>query len=478
MFGVKKLTEEKQKRNTSPTKIHIPEQKPEERIKNFNEVALGYTPEMAMEEARRCLSCKKASCIGGCPVGINIPEFLAHAAEGRWEEGYLALKKYNALPAICGRVCPQENQCEKTCVLAKKCEPVGIGRIERFLADWYLQKYDMHPHGEYMVKSDKKVAIVGSGPASATVAGEMVQAGYQVNVFEALHSLGGVLVYGIPEFRLPKAVIKAELDIISDWGVVFEPDVLVGNTVTLYDLFGMGFEAIFLGTGAGLPYFLNVPGENGLGIYSSNEFLTRINLMRANRFPEYDTPILVGKKVTVVGAGNTAMDSARISRRLPQVEKVIIAYRRSRTEMPARAEEVVHAEQEGIELQTLVAPQRYILDNNHQVCAMEMIRMELGEPDERGRRRPVPIEGSEFILETDTVIVAVGQGPNPLLMRATPDIETTKWGTIIVDEKTGMTSMQGVFAGGDIVSGGSTVISAMGAGKTASRAMMDYIESK
>jgi len=456
----------------------IPEQEPEERRKNFNEVALGYTEEMAQEEARRCLQCKKPSCVPGCPVGINIPEFVGYAAEGRWEEGYFSLKKYNALPAVCGRVCPQENQCERVCVLSKKCEPVAIGRIERFLADWYLKKNDMHPHGENMIKSDKKIAVVGSGPASVTVAGEMVQAGYHVSVFEALHSLGGVLVYGIPEFRLPKAIIQAELDIVGDWGVTFEKNVLVGSTITLYDIFGLGFESIFLGTGAGLPYFLNVPGENGLGIYSSNEYLTRINLMRANRFPEYDTPILVGKKVTVIGAGNTAMDSARISRRLPQVEKVTIAYRRSRTEMPARAEEVVHAEQEGIDIQTLVAPVRYVLDNNHQVCALEMIRMELGEPDERGRRRPVPLEGSEFIHETDTVVVAVGQGPNPLLMKATPEIETTKWGTIIVDEKTGMTSMRGVFAGGDIVSGGSTVISAMGAGKVASRSMIDYILNK
>lgn len=455
----------------------MPEQTAEQRITNFNEVAIGYDEEMVVVEAQRCIQCKKPSCIAGCPVGIDIPEFIKFAAEGDFESGYKSLKKYNALPAVCGRVCPQENQCEKVCVLGKKCEPVAIGRIERFLADWYLKKHDMHPKGENMVTRDTKVAVVGCGPASITCAGEMVLAGYQVSVYEALHALGGVMIYGIPDFRLPNAIVQAELDIIADWGVNFETNVLVGNTLSLKDIVGMGNKAIFLGTGAGLPYFLNIPNEHGIGIYSSNEFLTRINLMTANKFPEYDTPIIKTKRVTVIGGGNTAMDSARISKRLAGMENVTIAYRRSRVEMPARAEEVVHAEEEGVNIMNLVAPKRYILDNDQRVCAMELIRMELGEPDDRGRRRPYPIEGSEFIHETDLVVVAVGQGANPLLMNANPDIETTKWGTIVVNEQTMMTSMKGVFAGGDIVSGGATVISAMGAGKIAAAAMRDFVEN-
>lgn len=453
------------------------EQSPEQRITNFDEVAIGYTEEMVKIEADRCLQCKKPTCVPGCPVGINIPEFIKYAAMGDYEAGYKSLKRYNALPAVCGRVCPQENQCEKVCILSKKYEPVGIGRIERFLADWYLKKYNMRPRGENIVNSDTKVAVVGCGPASITCAGELVQYGYQVTVYEALHELGGVMIYGIPEFRLPNAVVKAEIDMISDWGVEFIPNVLVGSSIELKELFAMGNKAIFLGTGAGLPYFLSIPGEYGIGIYSSNEFLTRINLMRANRFPEYDTPMLDAKRVVVIGGGNTAMDSARISKRLKGMEHVTIAYRRSRNEMPARAEEAVHAEEEGIELMTLVAPKRYILDNNHRICGLELIKMELGEPDDRGRRRPVPIEGSEFELETDLVVVAVGQGPNPLLMHSNPEIETTKWGTIVVDERTMMSSMPGVFAGGDIVTGGATVISAMGAGKVAATSMREYIEN-
>ena len=468
---------DKKKPKTKPEKMPMPEQPAEQRITNFDEVAIGYDEEMVLVEAQRCLQCKKPSCVAGCPVGINIPEFIKFAAEGDFESGYNSLKKYNALPAVCGRVCPQENQCEKACVLGKKFEPVAIGRIERFLADWNLKKHDMHPKGENMVKSDTKVAVVGCGPSSITCAGEMVLAGYQVSVYEALHALGGVMIYGIPDFRLPNAVVQAELDVIRDWGVNFETNVLVGNTLSLKDIIGMGNKAIFLGTGAGLPYFLNIPNEHGIGIYSSNEFLTRINLMRANRFPEYDTPILPAKRVTVIGGGNTAMDSARISKRLAGRENVTIAYRRSRVEMPARAEEVVHAEEEGVTFMNLVSPKRYILDNDNRVCAMELIRMELGEPDERGRRRPYPIEGSEFIHETDFVIVAIGQGPNPLLMNANPDIETTKWGTIVVNEQTMMTSMRGVFAGGDIVSGGATIISAMGAGKKAAAAMRDFVEN-
>ncbi|MFH1514560.1 MAG: NADPH-dependent glutamate synthase [bacterium] len=473
------MTDNEKKPNSkiNPKKTPIPEQSANERRQNFDEVAIGYDSEMAKNESLRCLQCKKPTCIAGCPVGIDIPEFLKFAAEGDFESGYKSLKKYNALPAVCGRVCPQENQCEKVCVLAKKFEPVGIGRVERYLADWYLKKHDMCPRGENMISRDDKIAVVGCGPASITCAGELAQAGFPVTVYEALHELGGVMVYGIPEFRLPNAIVRAELNMIADWGVNFEPNVLVGNTITLKDIFGMGFKSVFLGTGAGLPYFLNIPGEYGLGIYSSNEYLTRINLMRANRFPEYDTPVLKARRVTVIGGGNTAMDSARISIRLKDMENVTIAYRRSRVEMPARAEEAVHAEEEGIDLMTLVAPKRYILDDDHRVCAMELIKMQLGEPDDRGRRRPFPIEGSEFIHETDLVVVAVGQGPNPLLMRANPEIETSKWGTIIVNEETMMTSMKGVFAGGDIVTGGATIISAMGAGKTAAAAMRDFVDN-
>jgi glutamate synthase (NADPH/NADH) small chain len=466
---------EKTPKKVNPVKTPSPEQPAEQRICNFDEVALGYDEDMVKIEADRCLQCKKPACIAGCPVGIDIPEFIRFAACGDYESGYFSLKKYNALPAICGRVCPQENQCEKYCVLGKKYEPVGIGRIERFLADWYLKQHNMRPKGEYKISSDIKVAVVGSGPASITCAGELVQAGYQVSVFEALHTLGGVMVYGIPEFRLPNDVIQAELNIIGDWGVKFEPNVLVGRTIELKELFATNYRAIFLGTGAGLPYFLNLPGEYGIGIFSSNEFLTRVNLMRANRFPEYDTPLLPAKKVVVIGGGNTAMDSARISKRLKGMEHVTIAYRRSLKEMPARIEEVHHAQQEGIDFQILVAPTRYILNSDHRVEALEMIKMELGEPDDKGRCRPIPIEGSEYTIETDLVVVAVGQGPNPLLMKSNPEIETSKWGTIIVDERTMMTSMKGVFAGGDIVSGGATVISAMGAGKIASKAMIDYI---
>jgi glutamate synthase (NADPH/NADH) small chain len=460
----------------------MPRQSPEVRRANFEEVALGYTPEQAVREARRCLQCKKKPCVAGCPVEIDIPEFVRLIAEGKFMEAAKELKKTNALPAICGRVCPQEDQCEAVCVLAKRGQPIAIGRLERFAADWEAANSD--PAGICDVSQSPppkdviaKVAVVGSGPAGLTAAGELACMGYDVTIFEALHDPGGVLAYGIPEFRLPRTTLNREIEYVKSLGVKIETNAIVGKLYTLRDLMEDGCSAIFVGTGAGLPQFMKIPGENLNGIYSANEFLTRVNLMKAYKYPEYPTPIRVGKKVAVIGAGNVAMDSARCSLRLG-AEEVSIVYRRSRTEMPAREEEIENALEEGVKFHLLTAPVRFIGDENGFVKAMECIRMELGEPDESGRRRPVPIEGSEFIMDIDTVVVAIGQSPNPVVRQSEPDLRTTKWGGIIVDEETGETSMPGIYAGGDAVTGAATVITAMGAGKKAARAIDRYIRGK
>lgn len=448
----------------------MPTQSPEERIKNFNEVALGYLPAQAIEEANRCLKCKKPKCIEGCPVGIDIPAFIDFIANGYFQEAITKIKEKNNLPAICGRVCPQETQCEILCVLGKKAEPIAIGRLERFAAD--NEKELVIPQ---ITPNGKKVAIIGAGPGGLTCAADLAKLGYEVTIFEGLHDTGGVLRYGIPEFRLPKTIVDKEVDYIKKLGVKIEVNVVVGLTTTIDELKNDGFKAIFIGTGAGLPYFLGIPGENLSGVYSANEFLTRTNLMQAYKFPEYDTPIKVGKKVAVVGAGNVAMDSARCALRLG-AEEVYIVYRRSFEEMPARAEEVEHAKEEGIIFKLLTNPTKIIGNSNGWVVAMECIKMELGEPDTSGRKRPVPIPASEFIMDVQTVISALGQGPNPLLLEATKGLELNKKGNIVVDENLA-TSLAGVYAGGDIVTGAATVISAMGAGKKAALAIHHYLAS-
>lgn len=448
----------------------MPTQSPEKRIKNFNEVALGYLPAQAIEEANRCLKCKKPKCIEGCPVGIDIPAFIDFIANGYFQEAIAKIKEKNNLPAICGRVCPQETQCESLCVLGKKAEPIAIGRLERFAADneKELVIHQITPNG-------KKVAVIGSGPAGLTCAADLAKLGYEVTIFESLHATGGVLRYGIPAFRLPKTIVDKEVNYIKTLGVKIEVNVVVGLTTTIDELKNDGFKAIFIGTGAGLPYLLGIPGENLNGVYSANEFLTRTNLMQAYKFPEYDTPIKVGKKVAVVGAGNVAMDSARCALRLG-AEEVYIVYRRSFEEMPARAEEVEHAKEEGIIFKLLTNPTKIIGNSNGWVVAMECIKMELGEPDTSGRKRPVPIPASEFIMDVQTVISALGQGPNPLLLEATKGLELNKKGNIVVDENL-TTSLAGVYAGGDIVTGAATVISAMGAGKKAALSIHHYLSS-
>lgn len=455
-------------------------QSPTERASNFDEVALGYTEEQALEEAKRCLQCKTQPCVAGCPVGIRIPEFLKLMAEGRFLDAAKELKTATALPAICGRVCPQEEQCEKVCLLGKIKGPVAIGRLERFAADYeaaYGNSHRDQPVAKEPMLAQYHVAIVGSGPAGLTAAGELAKMGYSVTVFEALHKLGGVLRYGIPEFRLPRDILDREIDHVKSLGVKFLSNVIIGKTITIEDLLEGGFEAVFVGTGAGAPMMMNIPGENLNGVLSGNEWLTRINLMRAFRFPEYATPIKKPKKTVVLGGGNTAMDCARTALRVG-AEEVAIVYRRSRAELPARAEEVENAEEEGVKFQFLTNPTRYIGDERGWLTGMECIKMELGEPDSSGRRRPVPIEGSEFITEIDTAIVAIGQSPNPLIRSTTKGLETTRWGGIIVDEETGMTSVPGVFAGGDAVTGAATVITAMGAGKIASAGIDKYIREK
>jgi len=454
----------------------MPEQDPQVRKRNFDEVPLGYTPEMAKTEALRCIQCKKPECVEGCPVEVDIPGFIALIAEGKFIEAAKKIKQTNALPAVCGRVCPQEVQCEVRCVRGKKAEPVAIGRLERFVADYERAAGEVSIP-KIATKTGKKIAVVGSGPAGLTVAGDLVQLGHDVTIFEALHAAGGVLVYGIPEFRLPKAIVAAEVDYLKKLGVKIETSNVIGKVATVDELFAEGYDAVFLGTGAGLPSFMNIPGENLNGVYSANEYLTRSNLMKAYRFPEYDTPIVRGKNVAVIGGGNVAMDAARTAMRLG-ADHVYLVYRRSRQEMPARIEEIHHAEEEGIEFHLLTNPIRYIGNDKGWVKGIECLRMELGEPDDSGRRRPVPIKGSEFIKEVDTVVVAIGSGSNPLVQSTTPGLNTNKWNYIIADEETGQTSREGVFAGGDIVTGSATVILAMGAGRKAARAMHKYVMSE
>lgn len=456
-------------------RIDMPRQEPRARARNFNEVALGYAEIDALMEASRCLQCKKSPCVAGCPVGIDIPAFIKRLRAGDFAGAIQKIKEKNALPAICGRVCPQESQCELQCVLNKKGEPVAIGRLERFLADWE-SRMGTAETPSLPAPTGKRVAIIGAGPAGLTCAAELAQRGHDVTVFEALHKPGGVLIYGIPEFRLPKAIVKSECDYVRKLGVRIETNYVVGKRATIDDMMPRdGFDAVFVGTGAGLPYFLGIPGEECNGVYSANEFLTRANLMKAYRFPEYDTPIYVGKRVGVVGGGNVAMDSARVALRLG-AEKVMIVYRRSRAELPAREEEAENAIEEGIELMTLASPIRVIGDEKGWVTGMECIRMELGEPDDSGRRRPIPVENSEHVIELDTVVVAIGQGPNPVLTSTVPDMDLTRRGNIVADETTGKTSKKGVFAGGDIVTGAATVILAMGAGKSAARAIDQYLK--
>jgi len=462
--------------NMSLKKTPMPEQDPEVRIRNFLEVALGYTEEMAVEEANRCLNCKDKPCVSGCPVNVKIPEFIKLITERNFDEAYDKILETNNLPAICGRVCPQENQCEKYCVRGRKGDPVGIGRLERFAADWHMQN-NAEKKGNTINKLNKKVAVIGSGPAGLSCAADLAKMGYSVTVFEAFHSPGGVLMYGIPEFRLPKELVQKEIDNIRELGVEIMTNMVIGKVLSLDELINHGYEAIFIGTGAGLPSFLKIPGENLNGVYSANEFLTRINLMRAYRFPDYDTPIKVGENVAVVGGGNVAMDAARCAKRLG-AKNVYIVYRRSENELPARLEEVHHAKEEGIIFKFLTNPVEILGTDDGWVKGMKCISMELGEPDASGRRRPVPVEGSEHVLDVETVIVAIGQTPNPLIKAATPELETTKWGGIIVDEETCAASIKGVFAGGDAVTGAATVILAMGAGKRAARAIDEYLRNK
>lgn len=461
--------------NMSLKKVAMPEQEPNVRNKNFEEVALGYTKEMAMEEAERCLHCKNKPCMQGCPVNVKIPEFIELVAKGDLLGAYAKIKETNALPAVCGRVCPQENQCEKYCVRGKKGESVGIGRLERFVADYFME--NGHEEKPEIQKNGKKVAVIGGGPAGLTCAGDLAKMGYDVTIFEAFHKAGGVLGYGIPEFRLPKSIVQKEIDNLKNMGVKVETSMVIGKTFTIDELMKEeGYSAVFIGSGAGLPSFMHIPGENLNGVYSANEFLTRINLMKAYQFPSADTPVYVGKNVAVIGGGNVAMDAARSAKRLG-AENVYIIYRRSEEEMPARLEEVHHAKEEGIIFKLLCNPTKIIGDENFWVKEIECIEMELGEPDASGRRRPSPKAGSEFTLDMETVIVAIGQSPNPLIKQTTPHLETQKWGGIITDEQTGATSIPGVFAGGDAVTGAATVILAMGAGKTAAKNIDEYIKN-
>lgn len=453
----------------------MPAQDPAERVHNFNEVPFGLSEEIAVLEAQRCLQCPKPACVRGCPVEVDIPAFLQLITERKFAEAAWKIKETNALPAVCGRVCPQEDQCEALCVLTKKFKSVAIGHLERFVAD-YERENNMVKLPEIAPPTGKKVAIVGSGPAGLTVAGDLVKLGHKVTIFEALHRPGGVLVYGIPEFRLPKAIVQSEVDNLAKVGVEVKTSHIIGKISTVDELFEQGYDAIFIGTGAGLPNFMRIEGENLNGIYSANEYLTRNNLMRAFDFPNADTPVMAGKNVAVLGGGNTAMDAVRTSLRLG-ADNGYIVYRRSRKEMPARNEEIHHAEEEGVQFRFLTAPVKFIGNEDGWVEAMECIQMELGEPDASGRRRPVPIEGSNYTIKVDTVVVAIGNSSNPLVQQTTPGLETNKWGNIIADEETMATSRPGVFAGGDIVTGGATVILAAGAGKKAARAMHQYLMS-
>jgi glutamate synthase (NADPH/NADH) small chain len=459
------------------TKHAMPAQDPKERITNFSEVALGYDEKLARAEAERCINCKNPQCIKGCPVEVPIPEFISLVKEGDYLGALKKIKTKNNLPAVCGRVCPQESQCEKYCILGKRGDPVAIGRLERFVADYELKQDSDDTTMTKAPPTGKKVAVIGSGPASLTAAGDLAKMGHAVTIFEALHVPGGVLMYGIPEFRLPKDVVQKEIDKIKELGVEIKTNFVVGKLATVDELLEGGYDAVFIGTGAGLPYFMNIPGENLNGIYSANEFLTRTNLMKAYDFPNHITPIKVGKRVAVIGAGNVAMDAARTALRLGAEESYIV-YRRSEKEMPARLEEIENAREEGVQFKLLTSPVEFHGNEDGVVTGMTCIKYELGEPDASGRRRPVPIEGSEYKMAVDTVVLALGQGPNPLVPKTTPDLEITKWGTICVDEETGATSKPGVYAGGDIVTGAATVILAMGAGKKAARAIDEYLRSK
>lgn len=454
--------------NMRMDKNPMPEQAADVRNKNFLEVTTGYTAEMAIDEAQRCLNCKHMPCMKGCPVSVKIPEFLTYMKDGDFEGAYQKIKETNALPAVCGRVCPQEKQCEAQCVRGIKGEPVGIGRLERFAADYHMA--NVEDTIEVPEWNGKTVAVVGSGPSGLTVAGDLAKRGYKVTVYEAFHTAGGVLMYGIPEFRLPKDIVQKEIENLRKMGVTIETNVIIGRTLTVDELFDeMGYDAVYIGSGAGLPKFMGIEGESLNGVYSANEFLTRINLMKGYKFPEYDTPVYVGKNVAVLGGGNVAMDAARSAKRLG-AENVYIVYRRGKEELPARAEEVMHAEEEGIEFKLLQNPTRILGTEDGWVAGMEVIKMELGEPDDSGRRRPVEIKGSEEVLDIDTIVVAIGQTPNPLIRQTTEGLETNKWGCIIADE-VGLTTKAHVYAGGDVVTGAATVILAMGAGKAAAEAI-------
>lgn len=462
------------KRNMSLEKVAMPERDPKERATNFEEVAMGYTAEMALEESQRCLQCKNAPCVSGCPVNVKIPDFIGLVQEGKFIEAYDKIKETNGLPAICGRVCPQESQCEGKCVRGKKGMPVGIGRLERFCADNAMKEgYKNIPA---ITKKGKKVAVVGSGPAGLSCSSDLAKAGYDVTVFEAFHVTGGVLQYGIPQFRLPKELVNAEVEGLREMGVEIKNNMVIGKVDTLDELFEQGYEAVFVGSGAGLPVFMHIPGENLNGVYSANEYLTRINLMKAYKFPEYDTPMIRYKNVAIIGGGNVAMDAARCAKRMG-AENVYIVYRRGEEEMPARLEEVHHAKEEGVEFHLLTAPLEIIGDEKGWVKGMKNIKMELGEPDESGRRRPVEIPGSEYIMDVDAVVVSVGTTPNPLIKSTTPDLETNRKGCIVADEH-GASSKKGVYAGGDAVTGAATVILAMGAGKEAAAAIDKYLSEK
>ncbi|MEN8906243.1 MAG: NADPH-dependent glutamate synthase [Clostridiales bacterium] len=461
--------------NKSNKKTPIPEQKPDKRIKNFLEVSLGYDEKMAISEAQRCLNCKHQPCIKACPVNVKIPEFIELLSKGEFKAAYEKVCETNSLPGICGRVCPQETQCEDLCVRNIKGESVSIGRLERFVSDWYLKNVK----NEKIIiqeKNNTKIAIIGSGPASLVCAGDLAKLGYDVSVFEAFHIPGGVLMYGIPEFRLPKSLVQKEIDKIKNLGVNIKTNMVIGKTLNIEDLKEEGYKAIFIGTGAGLPKLLNIPGENLNGVYFSNEFLARINLMKAYDFPNVDTPVKIGSRVAVLGGGNVAMDSARSAKRLG-ADKVYILYRRTEKEMPARAEEIEHAKEEGIEFKYLISPVRIIGSDKGSVSGIENIKMKLGEPDSSGRRRPIAIENSEYIIDIDTIVSAIGQNPNKLVTSTTKDLKTEAWGGITVYEDSGLTSKEGVFAGGDAVTGAATVILAMGAGKKSAVAIDKYIKT-
>ena len=460
--------------NMSLKRVPMPHQEPEVRNKNFSEVALGFTPEMAIEEASRCLNCKTRPCVSGCPVNVNIPDFLMHLSKGEFEEAYQVITRTNGLPAICGRVCPQETQCEGKCVRGIKGDSVSIGRLERFCADYHMKNVSTLP--EKPESNSKKVAVIGAGPSGLTCAADLAKLGYEVTIFEAFHAAGGVLIYGIPEFRLPKEIVRKEIENLTALGVEIKTNMVIGKVLSIDELFDMGYKACFVGSGAGLPSFMGIEGEDLVGVFSANEYLTRTNLMKAYQ-QGYDTPIMKSKAVAVVGGGNVAMDAARCAIRLG-AEKVYIVYRRGLSEMPARKEEVEHAMEEGIEFKCLNNPVRLLPDENGRVKAMECVEMELTEPDESGRRKPVVKEGSNFLLDVDTVVIAIGTSPNPLIRSTTPGLDTNRRGCLVVDENTMKTSREGVYAGGDAVTGAATVILAMGAGKQAAKSIDEFLSKE